>query len=183
MSAIGEFDEMTRTERVRAALRGEEVDRIPVAFWHHFRPEGSGRRQAELTLGFFDEQFDLDICKIMPDIPYPFPRKSITDANGWRMLEPLDLARSPFVQQRLRTIEFLRDELGERHADRDDRLRPADRGAELRCRPRDLLPPPARGAGRGPRRARRDRAESRRRDGALHRRRGRRRLLLADGRD
>src|SRR6188472_4125271 len=80
MSAIGEFDEMTRTERVRAAVRGEEVDRIPVAFWHHFRPEGSGRRQAELTLGFFDEQFDLDICKIMPDIPYPFPRKSITDA-------------------------------------------------------------------------------------------------------
>jgi uroporphyrinogen decarboxylase len=108
-----EFEEMTRTERVRAAVRGEEVDRLPVAFWHHFKPEGSGRRQAELTLAFFDEQFDLDICKVMPDIPYPFPRGSIRDADGWRMIEPLDLTRSPFVQQRLRTIEHLRDELGD----------------------------------------------------------------------
>ena len=107
------FEEMTRTERVRAAVRGEEVDRLPVAFWHHFRPEGSGRRLAEATLAFFDEKFDLDICKIMPDLPYPFPRGSIRDVAGWRLIEPLDLARSPFVQQRLRTIEVLRDELGE----------------------------------------------------------------------
>ncbi len=113
MDELIQYAEMTKTERVRAALRGDEVDRLPVAFWHHFRPEGSGRRQAELTLQFFDEQFDLDICKVMPDIPYPFPRRSIRDAGDWRLLEPLNLARSPFVQQRLRTIEFLRDELGD----------------------------------------------------------------------
>ncbi len=113
MDELIQYEEMTRTDRVRAALRGEEVDRIPVAFWHHFKPEGSGRRQAELTLDFFDRAFDLDICKVMPDIPYPFPRKSISDVDGWRLLEPLDLKRSPFIQQRLRTIEFLRDELGD----------------------------------------------------------------------
>lgn len=112
MGAMQEFEEMTRAERVRAAVRGEEVDRIPVAFWHHFRPEGSAQRLADQTLAFFDEQFDLDICKVMPDLPYPFPRKSIHDANGWRMIEPLDLVRSPFVQRRLRTIEYLRDALG-----------------------------------------------------------------------
>jgi uroporphyrinogen decarboxylase len=106
-------DEMTRTERVRAAVRGEEVDRVPVAFWHHFRPEGSARRMAEATLDFFDEQFDLDICKIMPDLPYPFPHKSIHTVGDWRLLEPLDLSRSPFVRERLRTIALLRDELGE----------------------------------------------------------------------
>ncbi|MFN8537022.1 MAG: uroporphyrinogen decarboxylase family protein [Thermomicrobiales bacterium] len=104
---------ITRTDRVRAALAGEVLDRVPVCFWHHFKPEGSGRRLAELTLEFFDDKFDLDICKIMPDLPYPFPRKSIRDANGWRMLEPLDLARSPFVQQRLRSIEHLRAALGD----------------------------------------------------------------------
>ena len=108
-----EYGEMTRTERVRAAVRGEEVDRVPVAFWHHFKPAGSGRRMAEATLEFFDEKFDLDICKVMPDLPYPFPRKSIRDPEGWRMIEPLDLERSPFVQQRLRAIEHLRDELGD----------------------------------------------------------------------
>lgn len=113
MESAIEYDEMTHTERVRAAVRGDEVDRVPVAFWHHFRPAGSGRRQAEQTLAFFDEAFDLDICKVMPDIPYPFPRKSIRDLDGWRQIEPLDLARSPFVQQRLRTIEYLRDALGD----------------------------------------------------------------------
>jgi uroporphyrinogen decarboxylase len=104
---------ITRTDRVRAALAGEVLDRVPVCFWHHFKPEGSGRRLAELTLEFFDDKFDLDICKIMPDLPYPFPRKSIRDANGWRMLEPLDLSRSRFVQQRLRAIEHLRNALGD----------------------------------------------------------------------
>jgi uroporphyrinogen decarboxylase len=97
---------------VRAALAGEVLDRVPVCFWHHFKPEGSGRRLAEMTQAFFDLQFDLDIAKIMPDVPYPFPRKSIRDANGWRMIEPLDLERSPFVQQRLRAIEHLRAALG-----------------------------------------------------------------------
>ena len=32
------YVEMTKTERVMAAVNGEEVDRIPVCFWHHFRP-------------------------------------------------------------------------------------------------------------------------------------------------
>jgi uroporphyrinogen decarboxylase len=113
MSALTSYEEMTRTERVRAAVRGEEVDRVPVAFWHHFKPRGSGRRMAEATLDFFDEKFDLDIAKIMPDLPYPFPRKAIRDVDGWRMIEPLNIQRSPFVQQRLRAIEHLRDELGD----------------------------------------------------------------------
>nr|MDQ3045697.1 hypothetical protein [Chloroflexota bacterium] len=75
---------MTRTERVRAAVTGEPVDRLPVCFWHHFHPEGSGRRLAEATRRFFDEAFDLDIVKVMPDIPYPFPHSSIVEPAGWR---------------------------------------------------------------------------------------------------
>ena len=65
------FEEMTRTERVMAAVRGEPVDRVPVCFWHHFQPDGSGRRLAEASLTFFDETFDLDILKIMPDKTTP----------------------------------------------------------------------------------------------------------------
>ena len=72
------MEEMTRTERVRAAVLGQPVDRLPLCFWHHFRPAGSGARMAEATLRFFDQEFDLDIVKIMPDLPYPFPRLSST---------------------------------------------------------------------------------------------------------
>jgi uroporphyrinogen decarboxylase len=103
---------MTRTERVRATLAGETVDRPPFCFWHHFRPHGSGRRLAESTLGFFDEEFDLDIAKIMPDLPYPFPRGGIQQADDWHMLVPL-AADEGLFNQRLVCIELLRDWLGD----------------------------------------------------------------------
>src|ERR671932_28368 len=63
-----QVDYMTRTERVMAAVSGGDLDRVPVCFWHHFQPEGSGRAMAEATLRFFDEEFDLDIAKVMPDL-------------------------------------------------------------------------------------------------------------------
>lgn len=106
------LDEMTRTERVGAAVRGEQVDRIPVCFWHHFQPAGSGRKLAEASLAFFDETFDLDILKVMPDIPYPFPRRSIHQPSDWSLIEPVDVERSRFFQQRAEAVHLLRDELG-----------------------------------------------------------------------
>ncbi len=106
------LDEMTRTERVMAAVRGEPVDRIPVCFWHHFHPSGSGTRLAEATLKFFDETFNLDILKIMPDIPYPFPRKSIQTPEQWRLIEPIDMTRARFFRQRVEAVQSLRNEVG-----------------------------------------------------------------------
>ncbi len=103
---------MTRTERVQAAVMGSEVDRIPVCFWHHFQPEGSGRAMAEATLRFFDEEFDLDIAKVMPDLPYPFPKKSISSVDDWRLFEPIDSARSRYFRERAEAIGLLRDALG-----------------------------------------------------------------------
>ena len=107
-----QVDYMTRTERVQAAVNGAEVDRVPVCFWHHFQPEGSGRAMAEATLRFFDEEFDLDIAKIMPDIPYPFPRKSITSIEDWRLIEPIDPLRSRYFRERAEAVALLRDALG-----------------------------------------------------------------------
>lgn len=106
------FEEMTRTERVMAAVRGEPVDRIPVCFWHHFRPAGSGRKLADATLRFFDETFNLDILKIMPDIPYPFAHKSIHEPDQWRLIEPIDAGRSRFFTQRAEAVNALRNEVG-----------------------------------------------------------------------
>lgn len=106
------MSEMTKTERVMAAVTGEEVDRVPVCFWRHFKPEGSGRRMAEATLEFFESTFDLDILKIMPDLPYPFPRRSVRQANDWRLIEPLNVERSRFFHQRAVSIQALRDAVG-----------------------------------------------------------------------
>ncbi len=101
---------MTPGERVRAALAGEHVDRVPLCFWHHFQPEGSGERLAELTMEFFRQKFDLDIVKIMPDLPYPAPQPGITQPDQWRSLPRLGLD-TPSFQQQLICIRQLRAQL------------------------------------------------------------------------
>src|SRR6266567_226639 len=90
---------MTPGERVRAALKGEAVDRVPFCFWHHFKPEGSGERMAELTMEFFRTKFDLDIVKIMPDLLYPAPEPAVTQAAQWSSLPRLGLDTPGFRDQ------------------------------------------------------------------------------------
>lgn len=110
-----EFDgytEMTKTERLMATVRGEPVDRLPICFWHHFKPEGSGRKLADATLDFFVNSFDLDIVKVMPDIPYPFPHGAIEKVEDWRLLEPIDIEHSRYVTQRVEAVRLLRELLG-----------------------------------------------------------------------
>lgn len=101
---------MQAGERVRAALAGAPVDRVPFVFWHHFRPEGSGERLAQLTKEFFHDKFDLDIIKIMPDLPYPEPGRGITAAE-LRDLPRLGL-ETPIFQEQLICIRSLRTQLG-----------------------------------------------------------------------
>lgn len=102
---------MTASERVRAVVKGESVDRVPLCFWHHFKPEGSGERLAALTYEFFREQFDLDIVKIMPDLPYPRPADPLIDAEQMRFLPRLDLD-TPAFEQQLICIRTLRAKIG-----------------------------------------------------------------------
>src|SRR6266581_1963567 len=102
---------MTASERVRAAIAGEHVDRVPFCFWHHFKPEGSGERMAELTMEFFRTKFDLDIVKIMPDLLYPAPEPAVTQAAQWSSLPRLGLD-TPGFREQLICIRKLRSELG-----------------------------------------------------------------------
>ena len=96
---------MTASERVQAAIAGEQVDRVPFCFWHHFKPEGSGERMAELTMEFFRKKFDLDIVKIMPDLPYPEPQTA-----QWSTLPRLGLD-TPSFREQLICIRKLRSQL------------------------------------------------------------------------
>src|SRR5581483_2923645 len=102
---------MTAGERVHAALKGEPVDRVPFCFWHHFKPQGSGERLAAFTLEFFRQKFDLDIVKIMPDLPYPAPADPIEEAGQVRFLPRLELD-TPMFREQLICIRTLRASLG-----------------------------------------------------------------------
>jgi uroporphyrinogen decarboxylase len=102
---------MTPGERVHAAVKGDPVDRVPLCFWHHFKPEGSGQRMAELTMEFFCQKFQLDIIKIMPDLPYPAPEDQIVQADQLRFLPRLDLD-TPMFREQLTCIRTLRSQVG-----------------------------------------------------------------------
>lgn len=92
---------LTRKERVDRALRGEEVDRPPYTFYHHYkRPTPQLEAQDHLE---FHRAWHTDIVKVMNDFDYP---KSTT-ANWWD-LRPLEM---PFPQQ-LTTLKLVRDGLG-----------------------------------------------------------------------
>jgi len=101
---------MSKMERVRAAVAGQPVDRVPFCFWHHFKPRANPFAMARYTLEFFGG-FDLDIFKIMPDITYPWPDDSIHRAEDWYLLPKTDPFDGNFGRQ-LQTIGLLREELG-----------------------------------------------------------------------
>jgi uroporphyrinogen decarboxylase len=62
--------QMSKRERVNAALRGVEVDQVPVAAWRHFVPEErSPDTLAAISLRFFQD-YDWDWLKINPRATY-----------------------------------------------------------------------------------------------------------------
>jgi len=64
------LSKMTHWERVRAALNGKEVDRLPVSMWRHFfTRESSAESLAEAMLEFQD-RFDWDFMKVNPRASY-----------------------------------------------------------------------------------------------------------------
>jgi uroporphyrinogen decarboxylase len=100
---------MTKVERVKAALRGERVDRVPFTCWHHFGLEKQpGEKHAEATIGFY-RKFDVDLLKVMSDFPYPAPEglEKISRLEDWQRLEPL---KNPFPEQ-IKALRLINKEL------------------------------------------------------------------------
>jgi uroporphyrinogen decarboxylase len=92
---------MTSTERVDHALKGEDVDRLPFSFWHHFLDESKpGEEHARATLEFHDK-FHTDLIKVMSDYPYPKSK-----AEWWALREE----KNPYPRQ-IVALEKIRDGL------------------------------------------------------------------------
>jgi uroporphyrinogen decarboxylase len=91
---------LTRKQRVDRALRGEQVDRPPFSFWHHYkRPTAQLEAQDHLA---FHRKYNTDFVKVMNDFDYP---RSTT--GKWYELKPL---KTPYPDQ-LRTLQLIRDGL------------------------------------------------------------------------
>ncbi len=83
--------QMTKIERVKAALSGHKVDRAPFCAWYHFGQQfRDGMAHAELEHAFF-QRYDLDFLKVMND--YDYPRAD----DIYDVVEPQDWRRLPQV--------------------------------------------------------------------------------------
>jgi uroporphyrinogen decarboxylase len=91
---------LSHKERVDRALRGEDLDRPPFTFYHHYkRPTAQLEAQDHLE---FHRTYNTDIVKVMNDFDYP---QSTT--GKWYELKP---SESPFPEQ-LATLKLVRDGL------------------------------------------------------------------------
>jgi len=121
---------MTKRERVMAALRGEPVDRVPLAFWlHNFATENSSKGLAEETLRLL-RRFDWDFLKPQSRAqcfaemwglayapsddrtrPYTVTHTPVEDAAGLAALRPVDPSKGALGEQ-LEALRLIRAAVG-----------------------------------------------------------------------
>jgi uroporphyrinogen decarboxylase len=100
---------MNKVERVRAALAGAEVDRVPASFWFHFpRDKARGEASVKAHLDYYRAS-GIDFLKIMNEHPYQANINLKTPAD-WRQVRPAPLSSS-FYQGQLDEIKRIVDAL------------------------------------------------------------------------
>ncbi len=104
---------MTRHQRLQAALRGEWLDRVPVAAWMHFGSEHLSARNTAYLHARFQQAYDWDWVKVMADYHFELP----DDVWSFDCLNKLEQVSKPsklspcFEQQRQCLVE-LKNEVG-----------------------------------------------------------------------
>lgn len=58
---------MTKKERLQACIKGNELDRPPISFWHHFPAVDHDPEQLAQAMLEFQHRYDLDFVKLMPN--------------------------------------------------------------------------------------------------------------------
>jgi uroporphyrinogen decarboxylase len=89
---------MTKRQRVMAALRGQDVDRVPLAFWlHNFATENSARGLADETLRLA-RAFDWDFLKPQSRAQCFAEMWGLTYAPSGEKAEPYAVTHAPVAE-------------------------------------------------------------------------------------
>jgi uroporphyrinogen decarboxylase len=120
---------VNKIERVEAALRGDEVDRVPLSFWgHNYLKEWSAEGLAEAMLENY-RTYDWDFMKVNPRASYhvedwgarlqrptdpnhgpTFTQVPVQSADDWRRLRPLE-PHAGVLGEQLEALRLIRDGL------------------------------------------------------------------------
>ena len=103
---------LDKIARVRAALRGEQVDRIPASFSYHFPQEMvAGHALAQVHLDYYRTS-DPDYLKVMNDNYYSAPNlEELSKPSDWAKMEEAPLSSQCF-QDQLTGLREIVKELG-----------------------------------------------------------------------
>ena len=124
--------EMTKRERIKAALAGKPVDRVPVGFWRHWPGDDQNPESlARVTLEF-QQRYDLDFIKIPVSSTYcvddygvkheyrgnlmgdrEYLDRVVKTADDWNRIEPLDVTKGKYIQH----LQVLRMVIEKRESD------------------------------------------------------------------
>ncbi len=101
---------MNKVDRVRAALAGQPVDRVPASFWLHF-PDELKRGDASVRAHMqYLADTDVDFLKIFNEHPYQ-TNVTIRTPADWKDVRPVPLS-APFFQGMLDEVKTIVDQVG-----------------------------------------------------------------------
>ena len=103
---------MTKLERFNAAVRGDEVDHLPLCMWVHFASEHySGEDAARLHTNFF-KIYDWDFMKTMNDYRLPLPGvPNVTAKEHLLAFKPQSMDHPTYANQ-LACLRKIRADIG-----------------------------------------------------------------------
>ena len=121
---------MNKKERLLAAIRGEQVDRPPVALWRHFPGDDYRPKDLAAATVAFQRQYDFDFVKVTPASSFcvqdwgsrdrwmgrlegtrDYTHYPIQSPDDWAKLRPLDPTQGALGAQ-LDCLRLIADELG-----------------------------------------------------------------------
>jgi len=121
---------MNHRERINAALRGELVDRVPVALWRHFPGDDLHAEKLAARVVEFQKKFDFDFVKVTPASGFrgemygatyvdgknregtrAYVTLPVQALNDWEKIVPLDASNPVFVRE-FTAIKLIRQQLG-----------------------------------------------------------------------
>lgn len=117
------IEEMTRWERIRAAVKGLEVDRLPVSMWRHFFAEETSVESLADAMLNFQSRFDWDFTKVNPRASYHVEdwgvkvkyngnvspsviETPIKTSSDWLKLKVLDINKG-VLREHLKVLEII----------------------------------------------------------------------------
>jgi uroporphyrinogen decarboxylase len=106
---------MTKRQRIKAAIAGQPVDRLPVAFWRHWPIDDQRQESLALAALDFQRRYDLDFIKLPVSSTYTvtdygvkhayqgslmgdrtYLEYAVKEVKDWERIEPLDVHKGTY---------------------------------------------------------------------------------------